>query len=253
LQFSIFNLQWFEPMAVIQSEKFNQLAATALDTLSGPRPGAAEAVARMALWRSQEFHNWFRWRVCKGGFDWSKPAVIGLLILGFGALIVYGSVTGKWFVTAGGVVLWFTAVNLSFFTYFGLQLPAPPRPMPGPFQPGQFVRAEMGLYPAGYERRKLARILLRIKAPDEPAWVIELAMKNLDAELSDILSRQSLPRMHGGDAPLMNAIVETLPVTREQIDGGEAPVKVVAWKWDEQQIQPMFPPPNPQSAIRNPQ
>lgn len=226
-------------MAALKSPNYDELFAKAADILSGPRPGTAETEARLRLWKNQEWHNWFRWRVCARGFDWSKPVWIGLLLLGFVGLIAYGLGTGKWFVTAGGIVLWFTVVNLAFFTYFGLSLPGPPRSTPGPFEPGRLLRAELGLYPAGYERRKFARMLLRVKAPEPPDWLIELAQPALEPELHAVLLGQSLARMHAGDAPTIDAIIETLPVSRAEIDAGAFPVRVVAWNWDDQKIRPL--------------
>ena len=46
------------------------------------RAHEAEQETRIDLWRVQEYHNWLRWRICRKGFDWSKPGVIGLLALG---------------------------------------------------------------------------------------------------------------------------------------------------------------------------
>jgi hypothetical protein len=203
------------------------------ETLAVPSVGAQERDARIRLWKQQEWHGWFRWWLCGRGVDWSKPIWIALLLLGFGSLAFYGYVTSRWFVTAGGVVAWFTLVNLSFFTYFGLSLPGPPRAIPGPFPPGRRVKATMALYPAGYERRKLPRVLLRIPQEKGDAAVIELAVPNLDAELAELLAKQSMTRMQRGDAPATDAIVETVAVSREQIDAGELPLRVLAWRWDE--------------------
>jgi hypothetical protein len=218
----------------MQSPEFSYFAANASERLDGPRPGPPEELARVRLWREQEWHAWFRWRLCGrggAGIDWSKPIWLGLLTLGFAALVFYGWATGRWFVTAGGVVAWFTVVNLAFFTYFGLQLPGPPAPVPGPFAGGVSVKATMTLYPPGYNRRKLARIRLRIEAANGEPFPIELAVRELPADLQDLLKRQEQTRIQRGDAPATEAIVETLPITREQIDAGEAPVRIVAWLW----------------------
>src|SRR5437764_34690 len=110
-----------------------------------PLSSPADEARRIDLWRRQEWHNWFRWSLCRKGFDWSKPIVIATLAVGFGALIIYGYMYDRWYITAGGIVGWFTVVNLAFFAYFGLTLPGPPLPLPGPVQPGHY-RAEMGLY-----------------------------------------------------------------------------------------------------------
>lgn len=189
------------------------------------------------MWQRQEWHGWFRWWLCGRGVDWSKPIWIGLLLLGFISLAMYGYATGRWFVTAGGVVAWFTLINLSFFTYFGLSLPGPPRAIPGPFPEQQRVKAILALYPAGYERRKLPRLLLRISQPSGGAAVVELPVARLEPELATLLERQAQTRIQRGDAPATDAIVETLRVTREEIDAGAAPLRVLAWRWDETSIR----------------
>ena len=216
----------------MQSSEFERYAVRAAEQLDGPRPGAEESAARVRLWRAQEWHGWFRWRLCGRGFDWSKPIWLGLLTLGFAALALYGWATGRWFVTAGGVVAWFTFINLAFFTYFGLSLPGPPPAVPGPFAPGLIVKAALTLYPAGYNRRKLPRMRLRIAAQNGEAWLIELAVGNLAPEFRDLLKRQETTRIQRGDAPETQTLVETLPVTRAQIDAGEPPLRVVAWRWE---------------------
>lgn len=225
-------------MPILQSESFSEIAASAEDILLGPLLGPEHSAARLELWRRQEWHNWFRWRVCARGRDWSKPVWIALLAGGFAALIAYGFKTDRLYVTAGGCVLWFALVNLGFFAYFGLTLPGPPLPVPGPFPAGLRVRAAMGLYPPGYERRKLARVHLRVPAPQGAAWRMELAFAQLPADLAGLLKRQETWRIQRADAPLTQAVIETLPVTREQIDAGAQPVRIVAWQWDEQALDP---------------
>ena len=218
---------------------FERAWVLAQDTLAGERPGHSEDDARIVQWRREEWHCWFRWRVCRKGFDWSKPASIGLLTLGFAALVYYGFATGRMFVTAGGVVAWFTVVNLGFFTYIGLTLPNPPLAVPGPFQPGLRIRAKMGLHPPGYERRKLARVWIRIPAAagERPDWLFELAYSVLPEDFKELLKRQETWRIQHGNAPATDVVIETLPVTREQIDTGSHPLKIIAWKWDEQSMQ----------------
>lgn len=212
---------------------FESLWLEAANTLEAVRPGPAEESARLRLWRQQEWHNWFRWRVCRKGWDWSKPGVILLLAAGFGWLVNYGLQTGRWYNTAGGIVLWFTVVNLSFFIYFGLTLPGPPLPLPAPLHAGRKVRAEMGLYPPGYERRKLARVWLRIHAPEGAAHRFEITYGKLPEDLAHLLIKQTRSRMHGGDAPLTRVVVETLHVDRVQIDRGTSPLAILGWQWKE--------------------
>ncbi len=212
---------------------FDALWSESSERMEAFRPHPAEDETRIELWKAQEFHNWLRWRICRKGFDWSKPGVILLLAAGFGALVWYGSATGNWFVTAGGVVAWFTLVNLSFFTYFGLTLPGPPLALPKPAKPFFKYRAEMGLYPAGYERNKLARVWIRVQATEGPAHRFELADRNFANGVAKLMQVQQTWRMQRGDAPLALAVVETEPFTRREIDEGNAPIKVVAWKWDE--------------------
>src|SRR5207302_1779780 len=110
-----------------------------------------------------EWHGWARWTMSGGGFDWSKLLWIFLLTAGFAGLCYYGYSTNRLFVTAGGVVLWFTLVNLSLLVYFGPLMP-PPRVVPGPFETGKNVRAKIGIYPPGYEWRKLPRVWVRMEA-----------------------------------------------------------------------------------------
>lgn len=207
--------------------------AGAGDWMEAFRAHPPEEETRIELWRRQEYHNWLRWRICRSGFDWSKPGVILLLAVGFAALVIYGSRTGNWFVTAGGIVAWFTLVNLSFFTYFGLTLPGPPLALPKPAKPNQKFRAEMGLYPAGYERRKLARVWIRVQANEGGAHRFEMAMETLPENLQKLLSAQQTWRMQRGDAPLTLAVVETETFTRKEIDEGALPLRIVAWKWNE--------------------
>jgi hypothetical protein len=225
-------------MALLQSKNFDSIFRDAVESLNGPAlpPDAEEA--RIALWRRDEWHNWFRWRVCRKGFDWSKPVWIGLLVIGFAALIIYGLTSGKLFITAGGVVLWFTIVNLGFFTYFGLILPGPPKPVPGPYESGLKLRATIGIYPPGYETRKLARIWVRIKNSTGEFWRIELVFAQLPEDLAQLMSKQQMWRMQRGDAPATQAIIETLSVSRAEIDAGVHPLKVIAWRWDEQSLEP---------------
>jgi hypothetical protein len=196
----------------------------------------AEQDVRAELWKRQEFHNWLRWRICRHGYDWSKPGVIVLLAAGFAVLVLYGWGTGNWYVTAGGVVAWFTVVNLSFFTYFGLTLPGPPTALPKPANPFISYRAEMGVYPAGYERNKLPRVWVRVKADNGPAHRFELAGNKLPKGVAFLVTAQQTWRMQRGDAPLTLAIVETETATRREIDEGSAPIKIVAWKWDENEL-----------------
>ena len=127
---------------------------------------------------------------------------------------------------------WFTIVNLSFFTYFGLTLPGPPLALPKPAQPNETFRAEMGIYPAGYERRKRPRVWIRVPAIDGAPHRFELAPGSLPEHLQKLMSAQTTWRMQRGDAPLTSAVVETDVFTRREIDSGEMPIKVVAWKWD---------------------
>ncbi|MCW8132904.1 MAG: hypothetical protein KIS92_21330 [Planctomycetota bacterium] len=218
--------------------------ANALERLPGPPlpPDAAEK--RIALWRAQEWHDWFRWRLCLKGFDWSRPIWFVVLAGGLGALIAYGAATGKLFVTAGGIVVWFTVVNLGFFAYLGLRTRRPPTPLPGPFAPGLRVIARMGVYPAGYDGRTRARVWLKI--PAEPSgsasaneWLVELAFPDgLPEDLAQAMRKQETFRMQRGDAPAMRALCETLAVTREAIDAGAHPLKALAWTWDEKSPEP---------------
>ena len=213
---------------------FETLWLEASKTLDATRPEAADEELRMLLWRKQEWHNWFRWWVCRKGRDWSKPAVILLLAGGFAALVYYGIQTRHWYATAGGIVAWFTVVNLSFFIYFGLTLPGPPLPWPHPPQAAKKVRAEFGLYPAGYERRKLARVWLRIKAVEGPAHRFELTFNELPSDLAQLLTKQTQYRMHHGDAPLTHAVLETV----SESDITKAPFKILAWQWQEKSPVP---------------
>ena len=225
-------------MASWQSENFTTAWNAAAENFGGPRPPEPSAAPRLAQWRREEWHNWFRWRVCRGGFDWSKPVWIVALAGGFGALIAYGLLTGRLFVTAGGIVAWFTAVNLAFFSYFGLTLPGPPRAVPGPFEPGQPVRASIGIYPAGYERRKRARVWARVPSADGPPWVFELPFESLPGDLAKLMERQATWRIQRADAPATQAVLETLLVARAEIDAGAHPVRITAWSWDEQALTP---------------
>ena len=127
---------------------------------------------------------------------------------------------------------WFTVVNLSFFTYFGLSLPGPPPPVPGPFTPGLRVAAKMQLYPAGYNRRKLPRMRLLVASPAGDSEVLELATAKLDPELQTLMEQLQQVRIQSGDAPTVDVVIETLPVSRAEIDGGVAPVRIVAWSWN---------------------
>jgi hypothetical protein len=225
-------------MSFISSQNFDRENAAALESLPGAAPKAGDLETRIEQWRREEWHNWFRWRVCRKGFDWSKPVWLLLLAGGFAALIYYGITTGKLFITAGGIVAWFTIVNLGFFTYFGLTLPGPPRPVPGPFQPGMKIRATLGLYPPGYERRKLARAWLRFKSVDSTPLMLELAFPELPEELKNLIAMQSMWRIQRGDAPATEAVLETLDVSREEINRGVHPVRIVAWRWDDQLLIP---------------
>jgi hypothetical protein len=220
-------------------EKFQQLWRDAGDALEALRPEKDAREARIELWKRQEFHNWLRWRICRAGTDWSKPGVILLLALGFAGLVFYGTNSGSWYVTAGGIVMWFTLVNLAFFTYFGLTLPGPPLALPQPAKPWQAYRAEMGLYPPGYERRKLARIWIRVQATEGAAHRFELAMEKgqMPDDLAKLLEAQRTWRMQRGDAPLTQAIVETQSATRKEINAGKNQLKIVAWKWVEEGLK----------------
>src|SRR5262245_40140216 len=133
------------PRVIVSPDEktFDSEWSAAAERMAAFRTHAAEAECRIELWKQYEYHNWLRWRICRKGFDWSKPGVILLLAVGFALLVLYGVNTGRWFVTAGGIVAWFTVVNLSFFTYFGLTLPGPPLPLPKPEKPFVKFRAEM--------------------------------------------------------------------------------------------------------------
>ncbi len=218
------------------AQAFDALWSAAGERMDAFRPHPEEDETRIELWKIQEYHNWLRWRICRKGFDWSKPGVILLLLAGFSALILYGAQTGNWFVTAGGVVAWFTAVNLSFFTYFGLTLPGPPLALPKPAKPYEKYRAEMGLYPAGYERRKFPRVWVRVQSIEGPAHRFELAVAQVPEHLAKLLKAQTTWRMQRGDAPLIYAVIETETATRKEIDEGQSPLKVVAWKWNEKEL-----------------
>ena len=224
-------------MPILQSDSFDATYAAARDQLSGPRTTPRDDLARIEQWRREEWHGWFRWRVCRKSFDWSKPVWIGLLVAGFAALILYGLKTDRLYVTAGGIVVWFTAVNLAFFTYFGLILPGPPRAVPGPFQPGEKVKAAIGIYPAGYERRKLARVWVRVNSDGGEPHVFELPFAELPAALFALMKKQETWRIQRADAPRTDAVIETLTATREQIDAGAHPIRVIAWKWDTQALE----------------
>src|SRR5256885_1627972 len=125
-------------MAVFQSDGFDAAFAVADEKIRGQRPGQESERARIELWRREEWHGWARWKMCRNGFDWSKPAWIFLLTAGFAGLCYYGYATGRLFITAGGVVVWFTLVNLALLAYFGPLMP-PPRTVPGPFESGKKV------------------------------------------------------------------------------------------------------------------
>lgn len=211
--------------------------ANARELLAGPPLPASAAETRIALWRAQEWHDWFRWRLCLKGFDWSRPIWFVVLAGGLGSLIAYGALTGKLFITAGGIVAWFTVVNLGFLSYLGLRTRRPPMPIPGPFAPGQRVLARMGVYPAGYDGRKLARVWLKVPAEtgaDRPSeWLVELAFpQGLPEDLAATMRSQETFRMQRADAPAMRAVCETQDVTRAAIDAGAHPLKVLAWTWD---------------------
>jgi hypothetical protein len=205
---------------------------------TAPPPDAHSQALRIELWRKQEFHNWLRWRICRKGFDWSKPLVLGMLALGFGLLVAYGALYDRWYLTAGGIVAWFTVVNLSFFTYFGLTLPGPPRALPGPVEPPGRYRAEVGLYPSGYERRRRPRVCLRMNSTDGATLRFELAFAALEPALAQLLQNQTLWRMQRGDAPLTQAVVEFARTTRAELDAGLISARLVAWKWDSQALVP---------------
>jgi len=199
---------------------------------------------RLKLWRHQEWHDWFRWRLCLAGFDWSKLIWLGALGIGFVVLLAYGSVTARWSLTAGGIVAWFTVINLGGFVYMGLLPRRPPLPVPGPFEPGRNVRVRLGLYPPAYDGRKLARIWLRMPVYDETVqstggtekeWLFELTCPaGLPQEFEDLVKQQYPFRLHRGDAPSMQAVCETRVVSRAEIDSGTHPLKLLAWRWDEQ-------------------
>lgn len=152
--------------------------------------------------------------------------------IGFAALLIYGIQTGKLYVTAGGVVAWFTIVNLSFFTYFGLTLPGPPLAVPEVVaKKSEHFRAEMGIYPPDYERRKLARIWLKIGGHK-----FEIACAMLPIALVKLMQAQQQWRMQRGAAPSTRAIVEATGATREELNNGAAPFEIVAWSWDERAL-----------------
>lgn len=216
---------------------FAALHAGAAEALDGPELDAAARAARVALWRAQEWHGWFRWAAAARGFDWSKLVWFLVLAGGLGALVWYGIATDAWHVTAGGIVAWFTVVNLGFFSYLGLHPPRPPLPIPGPFAAGRKVRARMALYPAGYDGRKLPRLWLKVAragtADGKALWLFELPVAGgLDPRWAELLARQTTFRMQRGDAPAMRAVCETRNVTRAQVDGGAHPLQVLAWEWD---------------------
>ncbi len=206
--------------------EFDSAWAAASGKLDARPPSSDDQTARVELWRKQEFHNWLRWRICKKGFDWSKPGVILLNAVGFISLLIYGLQTGKLYVTAGGVVAWFTIVNLSFFTYFGLTLPGPPLAHAEPLaKKGERFRAEMGLYPPNYERRKLARIWLKLSGHK-----FELACARLPGPLEKLMLAQQQFRMQRGAAPVTQAVVEAAGAAREQLNQAAAPFEIVAWR-----------------------
>lgn len=223
-------------MSVVQSENFDAEFAAAQERIGGARPSPADDAARLEQWKREEYHGWLRWRTCRGGMDWSKPLWIVLLTAGFAGLCYYGYSSGRLFVTAGGVVAWFTLVNLSLLTYFGPLMP-PPKTVPGPFEPGRRVRAQIGIYPPGYEWRKRPRVWVRMAAAEGQAFVLELTFAKLPEELQTLMKRQEFWRIQRADAPATSAVVETLPISREQINAGEHPVKIVAWSWDEQKLE----------------
>ena len=225
-------------MTYPDEKNFEALWVAAADHCAAQLPAAPEQIQRIALWRSQEFHNWLRWRMCRMGFDWSKPGVLVLNAAGFAALVAYGFKSGNFHITAGGIVAWFTLVNLSFFTYFGLTLPGPPQALPEiRAEKGARFRAELGLYPAGYERRKLARVRLRIKRADGSTLRFELAFAKLPAHLQSLVEQQSQWRMQRADAPLTRAIVQSTGAARAQINAGDLPFEIVAFSWDEKSLQ----------------
>ncbi|MBI3832545.1 MAG: hypothetical protein HY291_23685 [Planctomycetes bacterium] len=194
---------------------------------------------RIALWRRQEWHDWFRWRLCLKDRDWSKPLWFVTLAGGLAALVLYGLFTERWFVTAGGIVAWFTLVNLGFFSYLGLRTRRPPLPVPGPFEPGQRIRARMGIYPPGYDGRTLARVWLKIASASGGEWIFELAYpEGMPGDFAALVKRQETFRMQRGDAPAMRAVCETAALTRVQIDTGAYPLKAVAWDRDEKSAEP---------------
>lgn len=215
---------------------FEALWAQAAARLSGPALPSDAQERRLALWRAQEWHDWFRWRLCLKDRDWSKPIWFTVLAGGLGGLVLYGLANGRWDVAAGGIVAWFTVVNLGFFAYLGLRTRRPPLPLPGPFAPGLRVQARMGVYPPGYDGRTLARVWLRLPASEatSPEWLCELSFAaGLPETLAQIARAQETFRMQRGDAPDMRAVVETVALLRDQIDAGCHPVKPLAWSWDQ--------------------
>ena len=224
-------------MTYPDEKKFEALWAAAAEYCAAQMPGAPEQIRRIELWRRQEFHNWLRWRICRRGFDWSKPGVLILNAAGFAALVAYGFKSGNFYITAGGIVAWFTLVNLSFFTYFGLTLPGPPQALPevGAEKIARFM-GELGIYPAGYERRKLARVRLRLKRADGSPLHFELAFEKLPAPLQSLVAQQAQWRMQRGDAPLTRAVVQSTGVARAQIDAGELPFEIAAFNWEEKSL-----------------
>ncbi|MCZ7649412.1 MAG: hypothetical protein M5U26_29835 [Planctomycetota bacterium] len=227
---------------MLDNTSFEARWARAAEALDGPEPGADAARARLDLWRRQEWHDWFRWRLCARGFDWSKPLWFAVLAGGLFGLVYYGALSGRWEVTAGGVVAWFTLVNLGFFVYLGLRTRQPPPPHPGPFAPGVEVRAEAALYPAGYDGRTLPRLLLRVpRRGAESPWLLELPFSSaqpLPLEFAELIARQATFRMQRGDAPKLRAVCQAATaLTRAEIDAGAHPLMVVAWVWDEQRVE----------------
>ena len=106
----------------------------------------------------------------------------------------------------------------------------------------------MGLYPPGYDGRKLARIWLRIPMPTggevqgpgstASVWLIELAIpEGLSAELGALIKRQETFRMQRGDAPAVAAVCEVREVTRAEIEAGAHPLRVLAWHWEEASVE----------------
>ncbi|MBE7465325.1 MAG: hypothetical protein HS116_17750 [Planctomycetes bacterium] len=223
---------------MLESPDFQAAWDRAAPALRGPETPPEAFHQRLKLWRSQEYHDWFRWWLAGRGFDWSRVLWFGVLSAGVLYLVYYGYATQRWEVTAGGGVAWFTLVNLGFFIWLGLRTRRPPLPIPGPFEPAQTVRAEAALYPPGYDGRRLARLFLRVPRENAAeAWLLELTWppeNPLPAAFTQLIAAQERTRIYAGDAPKFSAVCVTQSVTRAGVDQGAHPLQAIAWKWDPQ-------------------